>query len=327
MLIRVVLYVLAAFVLETLTIPANAAELKGWLREGPDYPQYQGLVAFFDRLKANSQGRYTGTILCCKELGSQKDVVPKFKAGQVDVALFYSSAFGKEIPEMDIFALPFIFRNPDQMMRALNGDVGKKMAQLMAKQGYEVLTWYDGGARSFYSRNKLMPYASDFKNQKIRVPQKKAMLSMLEALGAKPSTLAFNKMTDAFKNGELDAGENDLTSYYTSEQYKVAPYFTFTYHLVQPIAVVISEQRWKALSAEDKAIFRKSAAESAVAAAKLRAQRDADLRAKLEKAGVKFGDFLGATTIVSEMNQTYKPVIVSEDATDIMMKIMTTPTH
>jgi len=27
------------------------------------------------------------------------------------------------------------------------------------------------------------------------------------------------------------------------------------------------------------------------------------------------------------MNSTYKPVIVSDDATDIMVKIMTTPTH
>lgn len=327
MLIRVVLSVLAALVLETLTIPAGATELKGWLREGPDYPQYQGLATFFDRLKVNSQGRYTGKILCCNDIGNQKAVFPKFQAGEVDIALFYSSALDDDVPEMEIFALPFIFRNPDQMMRALHGDVGKKMQELLEKKGYEVLTWYDGGARSFYSRSKLMPYASDFKNQKIRVPKKKAMLSMLDALGAKASTLSYNKVPDALKSGELDAAENDLTSYYTSEHYKVAPYYTFTYHLVQPIVVMVSSQRWKKLSAEDKAIFRKSAAESAVVAARMRAQRDADIKGKLEKAGVKFGEFMGATTIVSEMNQTYKPVIVSEDATDIMMKIMTTPTH
>ena len=325
--IKVMLSVFAVLMLGVITTPANAVELKGWLRETPDYPQYQGLATFFDRLKANSQGRYTGKIYCCDEMGQQKDVFPKFKAGEVDIALFYASALDDDVPEIGVFGLPFIFRNPEQMMAALNGDVGRKMSSLLEKKGYIVLTWYDGGARSFYSRNKLLPNTSDFKGQTVRVANKKDMLNMVSALGGKPSTLAFNKVPDALKNGEIDIAENDFTSYYTSEHYKVAPYFTFSYHSVSPVAVLVSSQRWKSLSDADKNLFRQAAAESSVAAAKIRSQRDADIRAKLEKAGVKFSEFRGATTVISQMEATYKPVIVSPDATDIMVKIMTTPSH
>lgn len=325
--IRVMLSALAMFMLGTLASPAGAVELKGWLRETPEYPQYQGLAAFFDRLKANSQGRYTGKIFCCDDMGQQKDVFPKFKAGEVDIALLYASALDDDVPEIGVFGLPFIFRNPEQMMAALNGEVGRKMASLLEKKGYIVLTWYDGGARSFYSRNKLMPNASDFKGQTIRVANKKDMIAMVKALDGKPSTIAFNKLPEALKSGEIDVAENDFTSYFTSEHYKVAPYYTFSYHTVSPIAVLVSSQRWKSLSDADKNLFRQAAAESGVVAAKIRVQRDAEIRAKLEKAGVKFTEFHGATTAISAMNSTYKPVIISDDATDIMVKIMTTPTH
>lgn len=321
--IRTLLSLLTTLALCCASLSVQAVELKGWLREAPEYPQHQGLLHFFERLKANTQGRYTGRVLCCEELGQQKDVIPKFKSGEVDVVLFFSSALTNDVPEMAVFSLPFIFRNPEHMMSVLNGEAGQDMQELLQKKGYTVLAWYDGGSRSFYSRNKTLAYASDFKGQKIRVPNKQDMISMVKALGAEPSTLAFDKLPTALKSGELDIAENDFTSYYTSEHYKVAPYYTFSHHTVQPIAVLISAKRWASLSDADKSAFRLSAQESAVQAAKIRAQRDAEIRAKLDKAGVKFSEFRGATTTISLMKSTYEPVIVSPKATELMVKIMT----
>jgi len=324
---RILLALLSTLILCCASTSASAVEIKGWLRESSEYPQYQGLQYFFDRLKINTAGRYTGRVMCCDELGQQKDVVPKFKAGEVDVVLFYSSALVTDVPEIAVFNLPFIFRNPDHMMSVLNGDAGQEMQGLLQKKGYTVLAWYDGGSRSFYSRNKLLPYASDFKGQKIRVPNKPELLSMVKALNATPSTLAFDKVPAALKSGELDVAENDFTSYYSSEHYKVAPYYTFSYHTVQPIVMLVSAKRWASLNEVDKSAFRLSAQESAVQAAKIRAQRDAEIRVKLEKAGVKFSQFRGATTAISLMKSTYEPVIVSPKATELMVKIMTGGSH
>lgn len=320
---RILLSLLTALILCSTSLSVQAVELKGWLREAQEYPQHQGLLYFFDRIKANTQGRYTGRVLCCEELGQQRDVVPKFKSGEVDVVLFFSSALTADVPEMAVFSLPFIFRNPEHMMSVLNGEAGQDMQELLQKKGYTVLAWYDGGSRSFYSRNKTLAYASDFKGQKIRVPNKADMISMVKALEGSPSTLAFDKVPTALKSGELDIAENDFTSYYTSEHYKVAPYYTFSHHTVQPIALLVSAKRWASLSEADKAAFRLSAQESAVQAAKIRSQRDNEIRAKLDKAGVKFSEFRGATTAISLMKTTYEPVIVSPKATELMVKIMT----
>lgn len=314
---------LLAGLLASASLAAGAAELKGWVREPADYPQHQGLQYFFDRLKANSQGKFTGKVLCCEEIGQQKDVIPKFQKGEVDIALFTSSAFEKDVEEMRILSLPFLFRDPEQMMAALNGEVGRDLQGMMEKKGYIALAWYDGGARSFYSRNKALSYASDFKGLKVRLPGRKDLIAMATALGAEASTLAFDKVPAGLKSGEIDVAENDLTSYYTSEHYKSAPYFTFSYHLVQPLALLVSKQRWSSLSAAEKGVFQQSALESSAYASKMRAAADSELKARLEKAGVKFFPFRGSATTIALMKDAYAPVAASPTATDLMVKIMT----
>lgn len=309
-----------------ISVQALAVNLKGWVRETEDYPQHQGLVHFFDRLKVLSQNRFIGQVICCNELGAQAKVVPLFKKGEVDVVLFFASALSGDLAEMNVLSLPFLFRDPAHMMSALNGEVGAELQNMLAAKGYQVLTWYDGGSRSFYSRNKSLTYASDFKGQTIRVANKKDHIAMVEALGGKPSTLAYDKLPTALKAGEIDIAENDLTSYFTSEHYKVAPHYTFSHHAVQPIAVLVSTQRWQSLSESDKGLFRQAALESAAYAARMRAERDADIRGRLEKAGVKFYPFRSASTAISQMKDTYTPVITSPKATELMMKIMTTQT-
>lgn len=315
--------ILIAASLACSSLAASAVELKGWVREAADYPQHQGLQYFFDRLKINSDGKHSGKVICCDAIGQQKDVVPKFMKGELDVVLFGSSAIQDDVPEMRILNLPFLFRDPEHMMSALNGEVGKELQILMEEKGYIALTWFDGGARSFYSRNKSLSYASDFKGLKVRLPKRQDLIAMASAMGAEASTLAYDKVPAAFKSGELDVAENDLTSYYTSEHYKLAPYYTFSYHLVQPVVMLISKQRWASLSTAEKGIVQQSSIESAAYASKMRAQRDAELRSKLEKAGVKFAPFRGSATTISMMKDAYAPVVSSPRTTALMVKIMT----
>jgi len=303
----------------------QATDIKGWVREASEYPQHQGLLSFFDRLKANSSGKYQGTVLCCDAIGNQAAVVPKLKKGEVDIALFFIGPLAEVVPEAAVLGLPFLFNNPEHMMRALEGDVGKELQKMLEPKGYNVLAWYDGGSRSFYSRNRTLQYTSDFKDQKIRVPNREELVRMTKALGGITSNLAFDKVPDALKSGDLDIAENDLTSYYTSEHYKVAPYYTFSHHVVQPVALLVSTQLWAKLSDADKAIFRQSATESATQARKIRAEKDAEIKTKLQKAGVKFGEFKSAATAISIMKDAYAPILVNQKATDLMLRVMATP--
>lgn len=325
MLFRPLLVTLIALASLAGTPLTQAAELKGWVREAAEFPQHQGLLYFFERLKANTTGKYQGTVVCCEAMGNQPAMVPKFKKGEVDIALFFVGPLADAVPEVGVLGLPFLFRSPEHMMQALEGDVGKELQQMLAPKGFIVLAWYDGGSRSFYSRNRLLQYTSDFKDQKIRVPNREELVRTTKALGGITSNLAFDKLPDAFKSSELDIAENDLTSYYTSEHYKVAPFYTFSHHVVQPIALLVSTQLWSKLDDTEKAAFRKAATESAVQARKIRAERDAEIKARLQKLGVKFGEFKSAATVIAALKDAYAPILVNQRATDLMLRVMATP--
>lgn len=301
---------------------AAATPLKGWVLENNEYPNHQGMLRFFDLLKNKSQGRFEGQTLWRQNLGAQKEVVPKFKKGEVDFAVFSNQALVDAVPEMEVLSLPFLFSDQEHMLRVLDGDIGKSLEAELAKKGFVVLAWYNGGSRSFYSRSKPLRYSTDFEKLRMRVANRESMINMVKALGGTPSTLAYDKVGDALKNGELDAAENDLLSYEISEHYKVAPWFVYSHHNVLPEALVVSSQRWAALSDADKELVRDAAADSATYMRQQRAQLEARVKARLEKAGVKFSVLKGSANFVARMKETYAPVVKNQAATDLMIRIM-----
>lgn len=321
--LRLLLTFLIVSLLTCLT-PAFAATtpLKGWVLENADYPNHQGLLQFFSVLKQSSGNRFEGTVFWRQDMGAQKEILPKFRKGELDFAVLSNVALTESVPEMEVLSLPFLFRDTDHMLRVLDGDIGKDLERRLAEKGLIVLAWYNGGARSFYARSKPPHYSTEFEKLRIRVANRETMIAMVKSLRGEPSTLAFDKVADALKKGELDIAENDLLSYEISEHYKYAPYYIFSYHNVLPEALVVSTQRWSALNDADKTLARQAAQESATYMRKQRAQIEAKARTRLEKAGVKFSELKGSENFVARMKDTYAPVLKNQQSTELMFRIM-----
>lgn len=296
--------------------------LKSWVLENADYPNHQGLVQFFSLLKQASNNRYDGSVFWRQDMGAQKDILPKFKNGELDFAIISNVGLTEAVPEMEVLSLPFLFRDTDHMLTVLDGDVGKDLERTLASRGFIVLAWYNGGSRSFYARTKPPHYSTEFEGRRVRVANRETMISMVKSLRGVPSTLAFDKVGEALKNGELDIAENDVLSYEISEHYKYAPYYILSYHNVLPEALVISTQRWASLSQADQALVRSAAQQSAIYMRKQRAQLEAKVTARLEKAGVKFSVLKGTENFVARMKDTYAPALKNQQATDLMIRIM-----
>jgi TRAP-type C4-dicarboxylate transport system substrate-binding protein len=316
------LLIAGAAQLFTPAVLAATTPLKGWVLESGDYPNHQGLVEFFRVLKQSSNGRYDGSVLWRQDIGAQKDILPKFKKGELDFAILSNLALTDAVPEMEVLSLPFLFRDTDHMLSVLDGDIGKDLEKRLATQGLIVLAWYNGGSRSFYARTKPPHYSTEFVKLRIRVANRPTMIAMVKSLRGEPSTLDYDKVGEALKNGELDMAENDILSYEISEHYKYAPYYIFSYHNVLPEALVVSTQRWAALSEADRDLVRDAAQQSATYMRKQRVQLEAKVKARLEKAGVKFSSLKGTENFVARMKDTYAPALKNQQSTDLMFRIM-----
>jgi TRAP-type C4-dicarboxylate transport system substrate-binding protein len=60
----------------------------------------------------------------------------------------------------------------------------------------------------------------------------------------------------------IDGAENNWPSYVTTNQYKIARYYTQTEHAMGPEILIMNRRAWQELSQEDKAIFRTAARDS-----------------------------------------------------------------
>lgn len=65
--------------------------------------------------------------------------------------------------------MPYLYTGSEHMWRVLEGEIGDEF--LDSFQGFNLvaLSWYDAGARNFYSSGKPLERLEDMKGMKVRV--------------------------------------------------------------------------------------------------------------------------------------------------------------
>ena len=102
-----------------------------------------------------------------------------------------------------------------------------------------------------------MKTPEDLTGKKIRVQESDLHIAMAEAMGASATPMAFGEVYTALQSGVVDAAENNEVSYFTQKHYEVAPYFSYTNHLIGTDYLIINSDLLQAMSEEDRAAFDK----------------------------------------------------------------------
>ena len=65
-------------------------------------------------------------------------------------------ALGPVVDELNVFNLPYVFRNTAHMQKVVDGPIGKDLLDKVTNsgKGLVALCWMDAGARSLYSTKK-----------------------------------------------------------------------------------------------------------------------------------------------------------------------------
>ncbi len=149
--------------LALLSISAHAVEYKAWTQLGADHPVALGMQHFIDEVRTKTAGKFDGKLYTDASLGDQNKASELLDKGEIGVAEFGISTLVKSLPELDVLYLPFLFRDTQHLFVVMDGDIGNGLTARLAEKNSYVIGWYDGGARSFYTRNKPIRNLSDFK--------------------------------------------------------------------------------------------------------------------------------------------------------------------
>lgn len=251
-----------------------------------DYPTTLGAERFAQLVEERTGGRIKILVKCDAELGSESEVIKQMRYGGIAFARVSLSQLAEYVPEMNVLQMPYMYSGADHMWRVLESEIGEEF--LLTPQKYDLvgLSWYDAGARNFYSRTPIT-CIEDIQGMTIRVQESDVMADMVSALGATPAKIVYADVYSALERGIVDGAENNWPSFEAMNHCDVARYYTLDEHTRVPELQICSKAVWDKLDEEDQGIIMESARESAVYEKQLWAAREKSSRRIAEQKGVK----------------------------------------
>jgi len=250
-----------------------------------DYPTTMGAHKFADLVYVRSGGRIRIEVKCDAELGSEMQVIEQLKFGGVSFARVSLSQLAEFEPEMNILQLPYLYKDSEHMWRVLDGKIGDDFLKKTSDIGIVGLSWYDAGARNFYSTLPIRKL-EDLEGLNIRVQESDMMADMVSALLANPVKIVYSDVYSAIEQGIVDCAENNWPSYDAMKHYDVARFYTVDEHTRVPELQICSKVIWDKLDEKDQQIILDCAKESSLYERKLWQESEKSSRENAEKNGV-----------------------------------------
>lgn len=292
--------------------------------QNPDHPVVQALNFMAKTLADKSKGDMTMTVKPNSELGNETQEIEQARAGKLAMARVSMSELARDVPSAKLLTLPYLFRSRDHMWHVLDGDFGKQLRKEVEASGVIVLTFFDSGTRNFYTTKKPIRTRSDFEGQRIRVQPSPVFQDLITELGGTPVVLAYGKVPDALRSGEIDGAENNLPSFVGADHYKYARYLSMDEHSMVPDVLLMSKKVWDGLKPQQQATIMESAAASSEFMGKLWQEKEQEAIATAKKAGVVIipKSQLSITGIEAFAVKLYTKYVTNDKDLETVLKIV-----
>ena len=271
-------------------LPAVAQTMKAADVHPAGYPTVVAVENMGKKLDAATQGRIKFQMFPGSVLGGEKEMIEQTQIGAIQILRTSLGPVGPVVPEVNVFNMPFVFRDIAHMRAVIDGPIGQDLLDKISASPARLvgLAWMDGGSRSLYTKKPVRSPA-DLKGQKIRMMGNPLFVDTMNAMGGNGIAMGYGEVFSAIQTGVIDGAENNPPSLFTANHYKAgAKYYTQTNHLIIPEILVMSKVTWDKLSPADQALVKKAAREAQLEQRQLWDAAVADYTAKLKEAGVEF---------------------------------------
>ncbi len=289
---RTLLNASAVFALGAASLGASAQTmvLKAADVHPAGYPNVVAVESMGKKLEAATNGRLKIQTFPGGVLGGEKEMIEQTQVGAINILRTSLGPVGTVVPEVNVFNLPFIFRNQEHARAVIDGPIGDELLAKVSASPAKLVAigWMDGGARSLYTKKPVRTPA-DLKGQKVRMMGNPLFVDTMNAMGGNGISMGYGEVFTALQTGVVDGAENNAPSYFTSNHYNTgAKYYTQTNHLIIPELLVVSKATWDKLSKDDQALLKKFGREAQMEQRALWDKSVAENTAKLKSAGVEF---------------------------------------
>jgi tripartite ATP-independent transporter DctP family solute receptor len=254
------------------------------------YPTVEAVVRMGKKLEGATNGRLSVQMFPAMQLGGEKEMLEQTQVGALQICRVSVGPVGTIVDELNVFNLPFVFRDEAHMRKVIDGPIGEELIEKITNAPNSRLVglgWMDAGTRSVYAK-KPFKAPADLKGQKIRMMGNPIFVETMNAMGGNGISMGFNELYSALQTGVVDGAENNPPTLLTHNHYQVSKYYSLTGHLIIPEIFVFSRRTWDTLAREDQALVKKVSREAQSEQRELWDKMVTESVQKLKASGVQF---------------------------------------
>ncbi|MGH8765363.1 MAG: TRAP transporter substrate-binding protein [Burkholderiales bacterium] len=276
----------------SLPLPSMAQEKQVWKASDVHplgYPTIEAIVRMGKKIEADTKGRISIQMYPSMQLGGEKEMIEQAQVGALQITRVSVGALGPVVDDLNVFNMPFIFRNEAHMRMVIDGPIGKEMLDKVSNSSARLIAlgWMDGGTRNVYAAKPITKPA-DLKGLKVRMMGNPIFVETMNAMGGNGIAMGYNELYSALQTHVVDGAENNPPSFLTANHYQVVKVYSLTGHLIIPEIFVFSKVTWDKLSKDDQAMLKKHSREAQMEQRALWNAYVGEAEGKLRAAGVKF---------------------------------------
>ncbi len=227
---------------------ANAApvEIKFSHVVAENTPKGQMAIKFKELVAERMPDKAVVNVYPNSQLFGDNKVLEAMLLGDVELAAPSLSKFNKYTKALQLFDLPFLFKDMDAVERFQNGPAGQELLGSLKKKGLVGLGYLHNGMKQL-SANDPLRTPADADGKKFRIMSSDVLAAQFEALEAVPLKKPFSEVFTLLQTKAIDGQENTWSNIYSKKFFEVQPYITESNHGVLDYLVVTSAEFWLTL--------------------------------------------------------------------------------
>ncbi|OZG74536.1 C4-dicarboxylate ABC transporter [Hahella sp. CCB-MM4] len=242
-------------------------------------PKGQMAIKFKELVESRLPGKVEVKVFPNSQLFGDDNVLEAMLLGDVQMAAPSLSKFDNYTKKLQIFDLPFLFKDMGSVERFQNSASGQKLLGSLEKKGLVGLGYLHNGLKQL-SANSPIASPSDIAGKKFRIQTSDVLAAQFEAVKAVPVKKPFSEVFTLLQTKAIDGQENTWSNIYSKKFFEVQDYITESNHGLLDYLVVTSKEFWMGLDDDTRKVIKSSLDEAIAHGNKIAAQKaDSDKQA------------------------------------------------
>jgi len=272
-------------------MPAAAREFRIAVGDGAGGTQEALGLAFVKALEAKSAGAHTAKLFLNGQLGDEQDTVTAAATGTLDFSILAINNITPFSPSVGTLTLPYVILSLEDAEKITQGEIGQQMVDRTVEDaGVRIIGWAYSGFRVLTNSKHPVTTVADLKDLVIRVPKNEIMIETYKSWGINPTPMAWSETFAALQQKVVDGQDNPYMTVFAMKFDEVQKYVTNIRYIFSIEPLIVSEQVFQSLSAEEQAAVLEAGRDATLASGQFLRAQEASIKEQLAAKGMEIAD-------------------------------------